>query len=137
MKYVLFVSAIFFAAMASAEIEINSISGMQTVHLFKNKVKSIDVDLASSQKLQFDFISTDKIGTPRFVCADSIFGTVIAAGAIATTQANVAVSIAASTNHLNMISGESYAFGVGIDGNNDGDLLDSEDDVEYIQIKAL
>lgn len=138
MKNGIFLSVIFFSAMSSAEIKLSTISGINAVHLYKNKIQIIEVDLSSAQKLKFVFMSTDKTGTPKVTFRDgSVYDVPLVSGAQPLLQVKEPVELSVDINQLQLVSGYERVFKVGIDGNNDGGLLTAEDDFYSIAIKAL
>lgn len=100
-----------------------------------------------SLRLQFTFLSTDKAGIPSITTPNGTSETLVAAGNSATLQPNVTVSLYAlwseicdaftNTTAANCEFTGEQTFKVGIDGNSDGDLLDSEDDAENFKIRVV
>ena len=134
MKSFLFVFALVFSQVSSADIKIMSFEGIHGIH-FNGSGYSIALDgkASGSDFFKVSFQSSDKIGTPRITTVDV---TEYAIPVLATVTPLVAVNqvttLSSTAQLMSIGTGETRIYRIGVDGNNDG-MLNSPDD-DYITI---
>ncbi len=131
MKALVFICALIFTQVSSAEIKIVSFEGMHSVHFNGSDFKII-LEKDFNEDFLISFYSTSTIGTPRIT---GVFTTEYAIPLKVTAYPLVAVNqittLHTTANLMYAYSNEQI-YKIGVDGDNDGKLDSVNDD--YISV---